>query len=138
MNVPINERVWFLTGSSTGIGRAVADELARRGVKLIATARDPETLEDLVKVGGSNVVTAALDVHSQSSIDDAVKKGVERFGRIDTLLGCAGTGLVGSIEEGSDSEMDFVFQVNFFGTLRVIRTILPSMREQRSGLIATI
>jgi NADP-dependent 3-hydroxy acid dehydrogenase YdfG len=138
MNVPVNERVWFLTGSSTGIGRAVADELVSRGVKLIATARDPETLDELAKAGGQNVVTASLDVQSQDSIDDAVGKGLERFGRIDTLLGCAGTGLVGSIEESSDSEIDFVFQVNFFGTLRVIRTILPAMKERGSGMIATI
>ena len=138
MNIPTNERVWFLTGSSTGIGRAVADELVRRGVKLVATARDPDTLKELAEAGGSNVVTAALDVHDQASIDEAVRKGIDQFGHIDTLLGCAGTGLVGSIEESSDSEIDFVFQVNFFGTLRVIRTILPFMREQGSGLIATI
>lgn len=138
MNVPVNERVWFLTGSSTGIGRAVADELVRRGAMVIATARDPRTLQELADAGGANVVTAALDVQSQSSIDEAVRAGIERFGRIDNLLSCAGTGLVGSIEESSDSEIEFVFQVNFFGTLRVIRTVLPFMRERGSGLIATI
>lgn len=138
MDVPISERVWFLTGSSTGIGRAVADELVKRGVSLVATARDPETLSALEEDGGSKVVTSALDVHSQSSIDAAVAKGIESFGRIDVLLNCAGTGLVGSIEESSDEEIDFVMQTNFYGTLRVIRTILPAMRERRSGLIANI
>ncbi len=138
MDIPKNERVWLLTGSSTGIGRAVADELVRRGIKLIATARDPKDIQALKDQGGDNVVIAALDISSQESIDAAVAKGIEQFGRVDVLLGCAGTGLVGSIEEASDDEIGFVFQVNFFGTLRVIRSILPAMRERRSGLIATI
>jgi NAD(P)-dependent dehydrogenase (short-subunit alcohol dehydrogenase family) len=83
------------------------------------------------------VITAALDVSDRPSIDAALGAGIARYGGIDVLLNCAGTGLVGSIEESSDEEIEYVFRTNFFGTLRVIRTVLPHMRERRSGLIAT-
>ena len=138
MSAPQDDRVWLITGSSTGIGRAVADELVARGVRLIATARDPRTLDALVEAGGENVVAARLDVGDPASIDAALAAGLERFGRVDVLLSCAGTGLVGSIEESSDDEIDHVFRTNFFGTLRVIRTVLPHLRQQGSGLIATM
>ena len=138
MSAPRDTRVWLITGGSTGIGRAVADELVARGGQLIVTARDPQTLRPLVAAGGENVVAARLDVSDQASIDAALAAGLERFGRVDVLLNCAGTGLVGSIEESSDDEIEYVFRTNFFGTLRVIRTVLPYLREQGSGLIATV
>jgi NAD(P)-dependent dehydrogenase (short-subunit alcohol dehydrogenase family) len=131
-------RVWLATGCSTGIGRAVAEELVSRGVSLVATARDPATLSDLVDRGGSRVATSRLDVHDPASVQAALDLTLDRFGRVDVLLNCAGTGLVGSIEESSDDEIDYVMQTNFYGTLRVIRTVLPHMRERGSGLIATM
>ena len=133
-----DERVWMITGCSTGIGRAVADELVARNVRLIATARDPQTLQALAEAGGDRVVTARLDVADQASVDAALAAGFAQFGRVDVLLSCAGTGLVGSVEESSDDEIDYVFGINFFGTLRVIRALLPHMRERGSGLIATM
>jgi NAD(P)-dependent dehydrogenase (short-subunit alcohol dehydrogenase family) len=138
MSAAQDNRVWLITGCSTGIGRAVAEELVTRGVRLIATARDPKTLTELGEAGGDNVIAARLDVDDQDSITAALAAGLERFGRVDVLLNCAGTGLVGSIEESSDDEIDYVFRTNFFGTLRVIRTVLPHLREQGSGLIATM
>jgi NAD(P)-dependent dehydrogenase (short-subunit alcohol dehydrogenase family) len=126
-------RVWLVTGCSTGIGRAVAQRLVARGTRLVAAARRPETVGDLTDAGGGRVVTARLDLSDTASIGPAVDAGLSGFGRIDVLLSCAGTGLVGSIEESSEEEIDRVFGVNFFGTLALVRAVLPVMRQQGRG-----
>jgi NADP-dependent 3-hydroxy acid dehydrogenase YdfG len=130
--------VWLVTGSSTGMGRALAEAIVERGDRLIATARDIARVEDLAERGGERFQAARLDVLEPASIAAAIAGGLARFGKIDTLVHCAGAGLVGSIEESSRSEIERVFETNMYGVLNTINGVLPHMRERRSGQIGVI
>lgn len=121
---------WLVTGCSTGLGRALAEDLAQSGEKVIATARRPETLADL---SGPNVVTAALDVCDPAQSQAVVDLAVERFGGIDVLVNNAGYGQFGSVEEVSDDELRAQFETNVFGAWRLTRQVLPLWREQGGG-----
>jgi NAD(P)-dependent dehydrogenase (short-subunit alcohol dehydrogenase family) len=132
------KRVWLITGSSTGMGRALAETVIGRGDVLVATARTVAQIEDLAERDGSSVRVAALDVREPRSIAEAVDGAVATFGRIDMLIHCAGAGLVGSIEESSRTEVEHVFETNMYGTLNVLDAVLPHMRTRRSGHIGII
>jgi NAD(P)-dependent dehydrogenase (short-subunit alcohol dehydrogenase family) len=133
-----DKRVWLITGSSTGMGRALAKTVIGRGDRLVATARTVAQIEDLVERGGSSVRVAPLDVREPRTIAEAVDAAVAAFGRIDMLIHCAGAGLVGSIEESSRTEVEHVFETNMYGTLNVLDAVLPHMRARRSGHIGII
>ncbi len=92
-------QVWLITGSSRGLGRALAEAVLAAGHKLVATARDPSQLEDIKERYGDNVLTISLDVTDEQSAASAVKAAVETFGRLDVLVNNAGYGDVGSIED---------------------------------------
>lgn len=132
------DRVWLVTGCSTGIGRAVVDALVARGNRVVATARRPEVLADLAARGGRDLLATRLDVIDRASIEAALAAGIERFGHVDVLLHCAGIGLIGSIEESSDEEIARVFDVNVFGTISVLKAVLPHLRARRSGHVAVV
>jgi NAD(P)-dependent dehydrogenase (short-subunit alcohol dehydrogenase family) len=126
-------KTWFITGASRGFGLLVAREALRRGDNVIATARTPEKI-DL----DGNVLAVALDVTDEASIKAAVAAGLEKFGRIDVLLNNAGHGLVGAVEEVTDTNARRLFDVNVFGLLNVTRAVLPGMRANRSGRIINV
>jgi NAD(P)-dependent dehydrogenase (short-subunit alcohol dehydrogenase family) len=132
------DRVWLITGSSTGLGRALAQAVLERGYHLVATARNPEQLQDLSDRYPDRVTTIALDVTSPQSIQQAVEAALNAYGRIDVLVNNAGYGLVGAIEEVSDEDIKRQFDTNLFGAIDVTRAILPTLREQRSGHILNI
>jgi len=92
-------KIWFITGTSKGFGRIWAEAALGRGDKVIATARDPKTLSDLVAHFGPNVLPLALDVTDEAAVTSAVKQGHEHFGRLDVVVNNAGFGLFGTIEE---------------------------------------
>ena len=128
----MTQRRWLVTGCSTGLGRALAENLARTGEPAVLTARKPETLADLA-ADHPNIAVAALDVQDEAQCRAAVELAGERFGGIDVLVNNAGYGQFGSVEEVSEPEVRDQFETNLFGPWRLLRFVLPQWRERRSG-----
>jgi NAD(P)-dependent dehydrogenase (short-subunit alcohol dehydrogenase family) len=133
-----NQRVWFITGSSTGFGRALVEAVLAKGERVIATARKPEQLSELVNSYPDTVKAIRLDVTNRQEVDEAIHTGLKTFGRIDVLVNNAGYGLLGGIEEASDAEIRAQFETNLFGAINVMQAVLPQMRQQRAGHILNI
>ena len=130
--------VWFVTGCSTGFGRDLVAILLERGMRVVATARRKETLDDLVLGHEDKALALTLDVTRKSDIAAAVKAAVERFGRIDVLVNNAGYGYLAAIEEGEDDEVRAMFEANVFGLIDTTKAVLPVMRRQKSGHVLNI
>ncbi|RKT54214.1 oxidoreductase [Saccharothrix australiensis] len=128
--------VWFVTGCSTGLGRAIATAVLDRGRRAVVTARDPEQVADL----GSNdrALVLPLDVTDHAQVTAAVAAAEDAFGRIDVLVNNAGYGYLAAIEEGEDAEVRGLFDTNVHGLVDVTKAVLPGMRARRSGHIVTI
>ena len=133
-----SNKVWFITGSSTGFGRELAEELLEQGHKVVATARKPESLSDLTAKYPDTVRAVKLDVTKPGEVRAAVAEAVKAFGRIDVLVNNAGYGLIGAVEEATDAQIRHQFETNVFGALDVVRAVLPQMREQKSGHILNL
>jgi NAD(P)-dependent dehydrogenase (short-subunit alcohol dehydrogenase family) len=131
-------KVWFITGSSRGLGRALAEAVLAAGDKLVATARNPEQISDLVERYGERVRTIALDVTDANAAENAVRSAVDAFGRIDVLVNNAGYGNVGSIEDMNLAEFREQVETNLFGVIHVTKAVIPWMREQRAGHIIQV
>jgi NAD(P)-dependent dehydrogenase (short-subunit alcohol dehydrogenase family) len=130
--------VWFITGSSKGIGRALAEYAISQGYRVVATARKIETLTDLVTKNPENVLALTLNVTSKSDIFAAIDDAMKHFGRIDVVVNNAGYGVFGPIEVLSNEEIREQMETNFFGALFVTQAVIPIMREQKSGAIIQI
>ncbi|MCF6406874.1 SDR family NAD(P)-dependent oxidoreductase [Chitinophaga filiformis] len=128
----------FITGASRGFGKLWAEAFLKRGDKVVATARNPDTLNDLVKQYGNNILALELDVTSREASFAAVAKAKAHFGRIDVLINNAGYGLFGAVEETSEQEARAQMETNFFGLLWLSQAVLPVMREQKSGHIIQV
>jgi NAD(P)-dependent dehydrogenase (short-subunit alcohol dehydrogenase family) len=126
-------RVWLITGTSSGFGRAITDAALARGDRVIATARNTNALDDLAGEARAHVV--ALDVLDGDQREAAVAEAIERFGRIDVLVNNAGRTQVGAVEETTDDELRFLFELHFFAPVALTRAVLPQMRKQGSGSI---
>jgi NAD(P)-dependent dehydrogenase (short-subunit alcohol dehydrogenase family) len=131
-------KVWLITGASSGIGRALAEEALARGQVVVATARRPEVLDDLVARFPRTAAVAKLDVTNKLEVDSVVSRFASELGRLDVVVNNAGYGLVGAVEEPSDEQIRQQFETNLFGCLNVVRAVLPTMREQRSGHIINV
>jgi NAD(P)-dependent dehydrogenase (short-subunit alcohol dehydrogenase family) len=131
-------KVWLITGCSTGFGRTLAEAVLKKGDSLLATARKPEQLSALIDHYPKTAKAVRLDVTLSQDIQAAVDTAITTFGRIDVLVNNAGHGLIAALEEVSDDEIHQFFETNFFGALRLIRTILPVMRKQGSGHIVNM
>jgi NAD(P)-dependent dehydrogenase (short-subunit alcohol dehydrogenase family) len=131
-------KVWLITGASSGIGRALAEEALARGQVVVATARRPEVLDDLVARFPRTAAVAKLDVTNKLETDSVVSRFASELGRLDVVVNNAGYGLVGAVEEPSDEQIRQQFETNLFGCLNVVRAVLPTMREQRSGHIINV
>ncbi|CCQ16060.1 Estradiol 17 beta-dehydrogenase, putative [Rhodococcus sp. AW25M09] len=132
MNRTGSDRVWLITGASSGFGREFVRAALDQGDRVVATAR---TATDLGGPESDRLLHARLDVTDQESIDSAVANALDRFGRIDVLVNNAGYGLLGAFEEIDERRFRHNVDVNFFGALAVTRAVLPSMRARRSGHI---
>jgi NAD(P)-dependent dehydrogenase (short-subunit alcohol dehydrogenase family) len=132
------ERVWFITGTSTGFGRALANAVLERGDACAATARQPDAIRDLEQRFGSRAKIMTLDVTDAAQTRKAVDEAVATFGRLDVVVNNAGYGLLGAIEELSDAEIRAQFETNVFGVLNVTKAALPHLRRQRSGHLLQI
>jgi len=130
--------VWFVTGCSTGLGREFALAALDRGFRVVATARDPSRLADLVDGRAGQAIAAPLDVTDRKSIAAAVAEAGRVFGRIDTLINNAGYGYMAAVEEGEDAAIIEQFETNVFGLAALIRAVLPGMRKRRRGAIVNI
>jgi NAD(P)-dependent dehydrogenase (short-subunit alcohol dehydrogenase family) len=130
--------VFLLTGSSRGLGRAIADAVLADGHQLIATARRRETLEDLATSYGDRVLTLDLDVTDDAAARAAVAAGVERFGRIDVVVNNAGYADLASVEDVTTENFRAQIETNLFGVVNVTKAALPVLREQGSGHIIQI
>src|SRR5580704_9728902 len=126
-------QVWLITGSSRGLGRALADAVLAAGHKLVATARNPAQLADLIERYGDQVRTVALDVTSEQAAVDAVAVATKAFGRLDVLVNNAGYGDISPIEDTSLDEFRAQIETNLFGVINVTKAALPLMREQGAG-----
>ena len=138
MSEQTRQRVWFITGCSTGFGRGLAEQLLHRGDRVVATARKPEQIADFQVNYPETALTIALDVTVQASVDGAVAAALEKFGGVDVLVNNAGYGLAGGIEEAVEAEFMPMFETNVFGLIRVTKALLPQFRKQRSGHIINL
>ncbi|MBC7724631.1 MAG: SDR family NAD(P)-dependent oxidoreductase [Burkholderiaceae bacterium] len=126
---------WLITGCSTGFGRALAIAVLERGDNAIVTAREVSAVTDLVGDHADTALALALDVTDPVQVRAAVERGVERFGGIDVLINNAGYGYRAAVEEGDDADVRTLFDTHFFGTVDLIKAVLPQMRARRSGTI---
>ncbi|HPH32333.1 MAG TPA: oxidoreductase [Chitinophagaceae bacterium] len=131
-------KVWFITGCSTGFGRELAKEALSKGYNVVVTARKPEQVADIVAAYPENALALALDVTVPQQIKEAVNASIDRFGRIDVLVNNAGIGYFGAIEESEEEEVRRMFEINFFGLAHMTNAVLPHMRQQRSGHILNV
>jgi len=128
----MTQRRWLITGCSTGLGRALAEQLAASGEQVLVTARDPGTLADLPGLG-PGVVTTTLDVRDAEQCAAAVALAAESFGGVDVLVNNAGYGQFGVVEEVTDAELTAQLETNVYGPWRLLRHVLPLWRGQGGG-----
>ncbi|WP_216913002.1 SDR family NAD(P)-dependent oxidoreductase [Nocardia noduli] len=131
-------KIWFITGSSRGLGRRFTEAALSRGDKVAATARDTDALADLVAIHGDAILPLPLDVTDKAAVTDSVRRAHEHFGRLDVVVNNAGYGLFGMVEELTEDDVRAQFETNVFGTLWVVQAALPYLRAQGSGHIINI
>jgi NAD(P)-dependent dehydrogenase (short-subunit alcohol dehydrogenase family) len=131
-------KVWLITGSSRGLGRAVAEVALESGHQVVATARNIIQLQDLKKTYGDQVITIALDVTNEIAAYNAVQSVIDHFGHLDILVNNAGYGNINSIEETSLTDFRAEIETNLFGTIILTKAALPFMRKRRSGHIIQV
>ena len=131
-------KIWFVTGASRGFGRLWTEAALKRGDKVVATARDPKALADLVATYGDAVLALPLDVTERDAVFASIGQAHQHFGRLDVILCNAGYGYLSAVEEIDPAEARANFETNVFGTLSVVQAALPLLRAQRSGHILTM
>ncbi|HEY9044749.1 MAG TPA: oxidoreductase [Ohtaekwangia sp.] len=130
-------KTWFITGASRGFGWEITKAVLADGDQVVATVRNsPEAFA--AQFNHANLFTVTMDVTNESQVREAVQKAIDRFGKIDVLVNNAGYGLLSAIEEATDAEVKQNYEVNVFGSLHVIRAVLPYMRKVRSGHIINV
>src|SRR5882757_2126335 len=132
------DKVWLVTGSASGLGRNIAEAVLESGGRLVATARDPRRLDDLVNKFGERVRAVSLDVTDESAAQAAVQVALDAFGRLDVVVNNAGFGDIAPFEQLSAERFKAVIDTNFYGVVNVTRAAVPHMRKQRSGCILPI
>ncbi|PZX60057.1 oxidoreductase [Hydrotalea sandarakina] len=132
------KKVWFITGCSTGFGRALANEVLAQGYNAVVTARNTADIADIASRYPNTALVLSLDVTSTTAIKNAVTRAIEHFGQIDVLVNNAGIGYFAAVEESEDAEVRKMFEINVFGLANVTKEVLPYMRQRRSGHILNI
>lgn len=130
-------RVWFITGASSGFGKALAEAVLARGERAVLAARRNERLEALAAEHGERAFPVQLDVTDPAGRARAVSEAIGRFGRIDVLANIAGRGSVGAVEEFAPEQLREQLEVNFLAPAELTRTVLPHMRAQGHGHVMT-
>lgn len=133
-----NQPVWFITGASKGFGLELVSQLLEQGHRVAATSRDVARLRRVVGIESTSFLPMAVDLTTETSVGEAIRATVGQFGRIDVVVNNAGYGQLGSLEELTNDEARASFEVNVFGTLNVIRQVMPQLRKQQSGHILNL
>lgn len=131
-------KTWLVTGSSSGIGKALVEQLLERGDRVAATLRKPEALGELKTRYGEQLWLAQLDVTGTGAIHDVIQQAFTDLGRIDVVVSSAGYALFGAAEEVSDAQIDQQLQTNLVGSIQVIRACLPFLRDQGGGRVLQV
>lgn len=131
-------KIWFITGSSRGLGRSLTEAVLATGDKVAATARNTQQLDDLVEKYPGQIFPLKLDVTVHTEIHQAVADAVAHFGRIDVLVNNAGFGIIGAAEAFTDEQVRSQLETNLYAPIEITRAVLPYMRKQRSGRILQI
>ncbi len=132
------EKIWFITGSSRGLGRSLTEAVLKSGAKVAATARNPKQLDDLKTKYPGQILPLQLDVTDSKQIQDAVDQTIKTLGRIDVLVNNAGFGITGAAEAYSEEQVRSQLETNLYAPIAITRAVLPIMRRQRSGHILQI
>jgi NAD(P)-dependent dehydrogenase (short-subunit alcohol dehydrogenase family) len=133
-----NQQIWFITGVSGGLGRAIAEEVAQAGHIAIGTLRKDDQATEFTQLHPGNTFGIKMDVDDAASVKQGVEQALYQFGKIDVLVNNAGYGLFGAVEEAAEGEVLAQMETNFMGALRVTQAVLPSMRQNKSGHIMQI
>lgn len=132
-----NQKVWFITGASKGLGLALVKQLLNKGHQVAATSRNATDLNKVIPAN-PNFLALTVDINNEEEVKMAINKSMEQFGHLDVVVNNAGYGLLGSLEELSEEEARKNFNINVFGSLNVIRNVMPHLRAQQSGHIFNI
>ena len=135
MSSGTHDRVWLITGASSGFGRALAQAALAAGDAVVGAARRVERLDELARENPGRFHPIALDVTDTERAEDVVREVVDRFDRLDVLVNNAGRTQVGALEETTDRELRDLFELHFFGPAALTRAALPHMRRQGSGWV---
>ncbi|MDF7815793.1 oxidoreductase [Hymenobacter sp. YC55] len=136
MNTQVQtQHVWFITGASKGFGLELVKQLLEQGKRVAATSRNIDELRRAAGPESASFLPLTVDLASEASVGEAVAATIKQFGRIDVVVNNAGYGQLGSLEELTDQEARANFEVNVFGTLNVIRQVMPQLRKQQAGHI---
>jgi NAD(P)-dependent dehydrogenase (short-subunit alcohol dehydrogenase family) len=136
--IPHDKRVWFITGASTGLGKALAEVALEQGDYVVGTFRKADQMKAFEQTHPQRAYAVQMDVTDEAQVRAGVQAALERFRQIDVLVNNSGHGFIGAIEEATDAEAREVFEVNVFGALHVLRAVIPHMRQRRSGHILNI
>jgi NAD(P)-dependent dehydrogenase (short-subunit alcohol dehydrogenase family) len=131
-------RTWFITGSSAGFGRLLTEQLLARGDRVAATARRPDTLDELQAQYGDHLWVGRLDVTHPAQVREVVGAAFAELGTIDVIVNNAGYGVFASVEEASDEQIRTVVDTNLHGSINVVRAALPHLRRQGHGRILQV
>lgn len=138
MENQVTKKVWFVTGASKGFGLEFIKQVLVNGDAIAATSRSIDGLKKAANSDSENFLPLEADLTDENSVSNAIAETIARFGRIDYVVNNAGYGIAGSLEELSDKEARQNFDVNVFGSLNVIRQVMPHLRRQQSGHIFNI
>lgn len=132
------KKTWLITGCSSGLGRSLAKETLKQGYNVVVTARNTDTIQEIVDQYPQSALGIALDVTNQESIRNAVKQAIDYFGSIDILVNNAGYGYRSAIEEGTRQDISKLFETNVWGPVALIKQVLPFMRAKHQGAIINV
>jgi NAD(P)-dependent dehydrogenase (short-subunit alcohol dehydrogenase family) len=132
------DRVWFVTGASSGFGRALAEAVIARGERAVVAARRRGALAELAAIDDARVLAVPVDVTDAVARKAAVAAALAKFGRIDVLANIAGRGSLGAVEEFAPEQLRAQMELNFFAAAELTREVLPHMRNQRDGRILNL
>ena len=132
------KKVYFITGASSGLGKAIALQTLKEGNVAVLAVRNPEKVTDLVNTFRENTLVVSLEITNEKERQEAIQTAIAKFSRIDVLVNCAGRGDLGALEEFSSQQIRAQMEINFFATIELTRLVLPIMRRQKSGNIVNV
>ena len=131
-------KVWLITGCSTGFGRELAKQVLAKGYQVAVAARNTNDVQDIIAAYPTNAIAVKLDVTIAQEIKEAVQMTIQKFGQIDVLVNNAGIGYFAAVEESEEEEVRKMFEINVFGLAKMTQAVLPYMRKKKSGHILNV